>query len=1014
MTNVSQYILHTKPATFQVEEGLLDTGEPIEDENALQAAIDSFNAIAAKYYNDTLTASKAAQAAADAAAKSAASLKTDTTLTLSGYAADAKTVGDKLAGKAESSEVTSIRNDLQSEIDRATDTENQLKEDIDDLSNALKIVTPVIRNGSLGNPGNANAVSMKYSMPWGKSKRAVVTMVSSPKGCTKYEWVYRTYSEGNVETQSTSKIIELDPYLFTTENHVIIENLEDKAFGVSVLCHDAQDALIPLRINSIGSDCFKIELVDEEPVALVPSVLNGSLGNPNNEFYVRVGEVIPIPKDFTYIQFDFDDYGLGLDFIFDLWTYNETGIPGTKYSSRIQEISDLSKNYVSKSQISAEAKSYCITVTATRNGEKYALRSENIFDFIRIKYILYPESEIAQVNNRISAAEKDLGDLTDTLKIVTPEIRNGSLGNTGNANAVAMKNSIAWGNSVRAIVTMTNSPSNCVKFGWVYRAYNEENIASQSQQTIDLDPYLFTTDNQLIVDAVGDKAFAIGVFCYDSNGDYIPLRVNNIGTDCFKVTFSKEKPTELIASVANGSLGNPNNLNSVRIGEVIPVPDNVSYIVFDCDDYGLGLNFRYTVWTYNETNIPSSKYSSRIQEILISDKNYISKSQISAEAKSYAISIEATKNDDVYPLRSIDMLDFIRLKYVMCPEQEINQIDAKVNKVEEDIVNISNGIKADATQLNRSLSQSRFGDCITLLHFSDIHADKNALKQISEAIDNYDSNIDGSICTGDIVANSYGSISSWWNNKIMTCIGNHDSASYSSGTYDWTYLPMSERSALYIEPFEAFWGVNHEQGTSYYYKDFTNKKVRLIVIDTMLYMSDSTSSEASAQTVWLQTLLNTAKENGYHVIIATHAPNGLAKSMECSFSKYHTSERVMPIEKDCTLPNSIVDTVKTAIDGGLHFVGYICGHTHQDDIWVCAGDSRQLMYCIATSNVENINQWKDTDLWHGENCNAYNLVTINTSTKTLCLIRGGGANADKFVRERKMICFDYANAKLIR
>ena len=103
---------------------MLDIGAPIEDENALQAAIDSFNAIAAKYYNDTLAASKEAQAAADAAAKSAASLKVDDTLTISGYAADAKTVGDKLTGKAESSEVTSIRKDLQSEIDRATDAES--------------------------------------------------------------------------------------------------------------------------------------------------------------------------------------------------------------------------------------------------------------------------------------------------------------------------------------------------------------------------------------------------------------------------------------------------------------------------------------------------------------------------------------------------------------------------------------------------------------------------------------------------------------------------------------------------------------------------------------------------------------------------------------------------------------------------------------------------------------------------------------------------------------------------
>lgn len=134
ITNISQYILHTKPATFEVDEGLLDIGAPIEDENALQTAIDSFNAIAAKYYSDTLAAAKAAQAAADAAAKSAASLKVDTTLTVSGYAADAKTVGDKLAGKAESSKVTSIRNDLQSEIDRATDTENQLNEDLVNLN----------------------------------------------------------------------------------------------------------------------------------------------------------------------------------------------------------------------------------------------------------------------------------------------------------------------------------------------------------------------------------------------------------------------------------------------------------------------------------------------------------------------------------------------------------------------------------------------------------------------------------------------------------------------------------------------------------------------------------------------------------------------------------------------------------------------------------------------------------------------------------------------------------------
>lgn len=80
-----------------------------------------------------------------AANKSAESLKIDATLTISGHAADAKAVGDKLAGKANSSEVTSIRNDLQNEIDRATDAESQIKEDLSDItqidksSNVLEI-----------------------------------------------------------------------------------------------------------------------------------------------------------------------------------------------------------------------------------------------------------------------------------------------------------------------------------------------------------------------------------------------------------------------------------------------------------------------------------------------------------------------------------------------------------------------------------------------------------------------------------------------------------------------------------------------------------------------------------------------------------------------------------------------------------------------------------------------------------------------------------------------------------
>lgn len=114
ISNTNQYIFHTKPSTLIVDDGLLDIGEPVEDENALQEAIDSFNVTAAKYYNLCLEQANNAKSYSDEAKKSADKLKTDTTLTISGYAADAKTVGDQLANKANASDVRAMISRTQS------------------------------------------------------------------------------------------------------------------------------------------------------------------------------------------------------------------------------------------------------------------------------------------------------------------------------------------------------------------------------------------------------------------------------------------------------------------------------------------------------------------------------------------------------------------------------------------------------------------------------------------------------------------------------------------------------------------------------------------------------------------------------------------------------------------------------------------------------------------------------------------------------------------------------------
>lgn len=294
---------------------------------------------------------------------------------------------------------------------------------------------------------------------------------------------------------------------------------------------------------------------------------------------------------------------------------------------------------------------------------------------------------------------------------------------------------------------------------------------------------------------------------------------------------------------------------------------------------------------------------------------------------------------------------------------------------------------------------------LTILHISDIHNSPIALNQIVKQAEYYDDKINEMICTGDLVSNTYTSITSWWNEKVLTCIGNHDTAGYVDGDFSWTALSMANRDAYYIAPFESNWNITHTSGTSYYYKDYTDSKVRLIVMDAMLY--NDNGSEATTQTAWLADLLADAITNELHVIIAIHSPHGGAKAVSCSFTEL--GETDMPTLSDCNTPQSVIDTVATAINNGLHFIGYICGHTHRDTIWDAEDDGRQLMFAIICA----MNSPANTDLYRGPNNNAYNLVTIDTVNTLVKIVRGGGADIDNAMRPREAICFNYSTGQKI-
>lgn len=475
----------------------------------------------------------------------------------------------------------------------------------------------------------------------------------------------------------------------------------------------------------------------------------------------------------------------------------------------------------------------------------------------------------------------------------------------------------------------------------------------------------------------------------------------------------KKKISEdiIIPILRNGSAGNSTNADSISTQYVYPIDFTKEKIVVEyLGDASLANQYAWgyclfrgatdgmlSTAAFSDSSITHYNYNVNATE-RVSVPKYELPTTKAVNYDHIMFYLFRFNNDTVVPLRvATDQYNFrITLKE---KDGEQSQRDTDLAETKHDL-------------LFAKHAKNNTGPQLTLLHFSDIHADMVALARIMKDAEGIE--YDDAICTGDIVGNSADRIESWWDESVLTCIGNHDSASYNSTDgYNWVALSMADRDAYYITPFKSNWGgVVHTSGKSYYYKDYADAKVRLIVMDAMLYsVYESDASLGTEQTAWLNSLLSSAISNNLHVLIAIHAPHGGATAEDCSFSRYNQAE--MPTYNDCNTPQSIIDVVATAIGNGLHFIGYLVGHTHQDNVWDAEGDGKQLMYCITCAAVSNVNQWKASDQHRDEENDAYNIVVVDTTNTLVKLIRGGGANIDNHMRTRKAICFNYSTGEMV-
>lgn len=296
---------------------------------------------------------------------------------------------------------------------------------------------------------------------------------------------------------------------------------------------------------------------------------------------------------------------------------------------------------------------------------------------------------------------------------------------------------------------------------------------------------------------------------------------------------------------------------------------------------------------------------------------------------------------------------------------------------------------------------------LVLCHFSDIHGDSINLKRILEFYNNYKKYFTDIIHTGDIVNDKFDDDFEFWKNTegsniILNCIGNHDSSRKDGNKYIQDITSKQCYDKFFKEQVGNWNCVQPESaadlGLCYYYKDYSDSKIRLVVLDCMHYTDNQNS--------WFSQVLTEAKNKNYAVLVANHYQGG---AMKCD--KSCTFQSPLWAHADATINEKASATVDSFMNAGGDFIAWICGHTHRDLFGVLESYPNQT--CIAVDCGLCSDYWNDSFRRRGaKSQDCFNIMSINRSLNTFSIYRVGN-NIDLQLRSKKCLVYNYATHKVI-
>lgn len=331
---------------------------------------------------------------------------------------------------------------------------------------------------------------------------------------------------------------------------------------------------------------------------------------------------------------------------------------------------------------------------------------------------------------------------------------------------------------------------------------------------------------------------------------------------------------------------------------------------------------------------------------------------------------------------------------------------------------------------------------LAFMHISDTHTSKPNTRAIQ--ILNYlgaNGFVKFLMHTGDILEDPKNNPPAWSNivaaaqYPVFVTSGNHDVGNWASSPSQ--YKTDSQFYDFFIAPQINAWGLKsdgggtpHPSGKNYYFTDFTDEKIRLVVVYEYEIPSVSTQTDAGRgarwisqeQTNWfINSLLTTPA--GYGVIVAKHAPDGLighdSNPFNSPFKDGENTQQTFQYRDGVAYTAFFADIVQAFIDrtsinyvvsqsaasyqgtinviadfrsmpSDVEFICYVSGHVHADNITHLATHPKQMELNINCDNTIIDNQRSETLLIEGTSFeDAINVYGIDRNRGLIHVLRIG-------------------------